>query len=169
MSARSHGDCWEAVCAHCGKLASLDRRWQLDKPTDAAPHKGDCCDAVSAAGAPALAAWEHTFVLRITTGRVSGFSTSESDFTPHWNRSLGVRVESLKQMKALQAKAGTSDVVVKGDGAERHVPRDIGTRLKHHREVAASLASGQTVFEPRMPDGRPSGVRIDLSEQREAD
>ena len=136
---REHGHVWTATCLHCGKSSDPwgklgGVRWQEEKPSDEAPHTADCCDAVCFNGAPPVAAWEHDFIheprpLRV---RVSGFSTSESDFTPHFNRAFHRPVRSLAQMKALQKRHGTEDAVVKGDGAERHAPRDIGTRIRHH-------------------------------------
>lgn len=108
-------------------------------------------------------------VVTAPSGRVSAFSTSESDFQPHFNRAFGRRVESLAHMRALQQAHGTADVGVTGDAAEKYVPRDIGRRFKRHGELREQLAAGQTVFEPKGEDGRPSGVRIDISAQTEKD
>lgn len=125
---RRSGDCWEAICSRCDHASEC--RWQSERPTGTPVRCGWCL----AEGADA--SWQHIWVRPVSLGRVSGFSTSESDFTPHWNKSFGQPVHSLAEMKALQENRDASDVVVKGDAAERHIPRDIGTRLKHHREVA---------------------------------
>jgi hypothetical protein len=96
-------------------------------------------------------------------GRLSAFSTSESDFTPHRSRAFGREIGSLAEMRHLQKVHGTCDIAVTGDAAEKYVPRDIGRRVKHHAEVREALDSGQTVFEPKLEDGRPSGVKVELT------
>jgi hypothetical protein len=76
--------------------------------------------------------------------RLSGFSTSDSDFTPHWNAAFGCTVRSLDHMKHLQRQHGVSDVVVKGDGAERNAPRDITRRIRRHADFAEQVATGKS-------------------------
>jgi len=156
------GDCWQSVCVHCGKRAHLEERWQLEKPDDTAPHAKSCCEAVSGGGAAPLAAWEHCYVKPLGYMRQSGFSTSESDFTPHWNRAFGKPVHSLAEMKSLQEKHGVNDVVVKGDGAERHAPRDVLRRVKQHNDTREKLASTDGFEVAR-------GVKVKLSSATEAD
>lgn len=89
--------------------------------------------------------------------RASGFSTSESDFTPHWNRAFGRRIGSLAEMKAMQTAHGVEDAVVKGDGAERHAPRDIARRVKRYNDIREAAAGGQ-------PFEAGSGVRVEYTE-----
>lgn len=156
---RQEGPCWEPICAHCGKLVSYDRRWQEGEPVDQPAHNRDCCEAVCSGGAAPLAKWEFTLVRRVVVGRMSGFSTSESDFTPHFNTAFGKPVHSLSEMKHLQAKGDVCDSVVKGDGADRLAPRDLATRFKHHREVREAIDSGKPLEPMR-------GVKV---EYRDAD
>ena len=122
-----HGDCWEAICSRCDHASACV--WQKDRPEEV---PRDCAWCL-AAGADA--SWQHILVRPVSIGRISGFSTSESDFTPHWNASLGRNVRSLAEMKALQMRHGLTDVVVKGDAAERHVPRDIARRVKRYDDI----------------------------------
>lgn len=134
MNERKHGPCWEATCGVCGQANAW--LWQEDEPTTTAGKCGWCdnfCD------------WVFVNVPPVTLGRLSGYSTSESDFTPHKNRSLGTFVESLSHMKQLQAAKGCEDAVVKGDGAERHAPRDVLERAKRHNETRRQLAAGKTL------------------------
>jgi hypothetical protein len=172
------GDVWESICVHCGRLASLDRRWQKERPTGNAPNNGTCCEAASDPGPGGIdqmlrpvrpARWEHFFVKPLGYMRQSGFSTSESDFVPHYNTAFGKRVRSLAEMKALQAKTGATDVVVKGHGLDRLAPRDVERKMKHHRETREAIDSGQSTFEPKGADGRPSGVKIEFSRAKEGD
>lgn len=151
------GVVWEAICDSCGRLASIDCRWQEDEPGGSRPHAHSCCDDLTAD-----AHWERTVVQALGYMRMSGFSTSESDFVPHWNRAFGKPVHSLAEMKALQAKHGVSDAVVKGDGLERLAPRDILTRVKKHNEVREVFAHGGEVEVAK-------GVRARISTQTEAD
>lgn len=155
------GHVWQSVCAHCGKRASWDELWQEEKPTSVAPHLKSCCDAVALNEAAPIADWEHAFFNPPgLDGRISGFSTSESDFVPHFNRAFGQRVNSLAEMKALQAQHGASDVVVKGDGADRHAPRDIVRRWKHHRDFSEQVNEGK-------PIDVGHGVRVEFTEPGE--
>ena len=135
MSGRKHGPCWEAICDHCDHANAWV--WQEDEPSDTStPACGWC-------GLPC--SWRFVNVPPVTVGRMSGFSTSESDFVPHFNKSLGTEVESLSHMKQLQAEKGCEDAVVKGDGAERHAPRDVLERAKHHNEVRRRLNAGERI------------------------
>jgi len=141
---------WYPVCVWCDKQCSYGRGAQLRqkaRPRTNPPHDGDCCKWVLDLGKKPRARWEQTReeIVDAKLLRLSGFSTSESDFTPHWNAAFGCRVESLAHMKSLQAKHGTTDMVVKGDGADRHAPRDIARRFKHHRDTADAVASGRPI------------------------
>lgn len=131
------GDCWEPTCSKCGKTDGSRAEFRTERPDWTPPPCGWCL----APGDDAV--WEHSVIRPLGYMRLSGFSTSESDFTPHFNTSLGQHVESLSHMKALQAASGAVDAVVKGDGADRHAPRDIATRFKHHREVHEAIDSGR--------------------------
>ena len=128
------GHYWEAICAQCDHAVVCV--WQKKKPTHAA---GACPWCLSPNNE-----WVHGYFDVKGVGRMSGFSTSESDFVPHFNRAFGKRVESLAEMKALQAKHGVEDAVVKGDGADRHAPRDLQRRLKGHREFREVMENGGT-------------------------
>lgn len=141
------GHVWQAICSGCDHGG--DCCWQEARPEHI---PGDCFWCLKP-GADAV--WEHTYMTGAGLGRVSGFSTSESDFTPHWNTGFGKPVHSLKEMKALQAQHGATDMVVKGDAAERLVPRDIGTRLKHTRAIREALDSGK-------PYDAGHGVKIEF-------
>ena len=135
MSERKHGPCWEALCDGCGNANCAI--WQLAEPDEVLlPNCGWCGGSCS---------WKFTEVPNWSIGRMSGFSTSESDFTPHKNRSLGTFVESLSHMKQLQAEKGCEDAVVKGDGAERYAPRDIIERAQRHGETRERLRRGERV------------------------
>ena len=83
----------------------------------------------SECGAPAVSSrWiSHQ---QIECPRISGYSTSESDFTPHYNTATGRFVRSLAEMKSLQARHGLEDAVVTGKG-ERYIPRDWLSNPKH--------------------------------------
>jgi hypothetical protein len=77
---------------------------------------------------------------------------------PHWNSSFGCRVESLSQMRALQAKHGAEYAVVKGDAVDRLAPRDLGRRFKHHREVSERLDRGESYDVAK-------GVRVEFTDR----
>ena len=146
-----HGDCWESICSGCDHATSCV--WQVERPTSSPAACGWCLkqgdDSV----------WTHAVIKPLGLGRMSGFSTSDSDFTPHWNSSFGQKVGSLAEMKALQAAHGANDMVVKGDGAERHVPRDISRRVKHHNDFREKMDSGQ-------PFDAGNGVRVEFTEDK---
>lgn len=148
------GTVWTAHCAHCGNRSSWQEVWQDDAPTEDANHTADCCDAVCFKGAARIAAWEKSVVRPLGYMRITGFSTSESDFTPHFNRAFGKRVGSLAEMKALQAQHGVSDAVVKGDGADRHAPRDIGRRVRRYEDLSANPEKYGATF--TAPDEEPT-------------
>lgn len=76
---------------------------------------------------------------RIETGyaygsRRSGYSTSESDFRPHYNPSFGCEVESLSHLRKLQRATGAQDAVVTGD-ASRFVPRDLDSKASYYDKI----------------------------------
>lgn len=122
---RQHGHCWEAVCSRCDKANGAV--WQESEPSDS-PFECGWCDGRTE--------WIYTFVEPVgSLGRISGYSTSDSDFTPHYNTATGRYVRSLSEMKYLQRKHGLEDVVVKGDG-ERYVPRDFETSAARLRKEA---------------------------------
>lgn len=131
------GTCWEATCASCDH--ANESVWQPEAPT----HTPKSCGWCLLPGE--MLHWVRTEVEPVGYMRMSGFSTSESDFTPHWNRAFGRKINSLAEMKAAQEKAGVSDMVVKGHGADRHAPRDLMRRLKHHRDTADAINSGKTI------------------------
>jgi len=80
--------------------------------------------------------WEGTVVEPVGyLGRLSGFSGSESDFTPHFNTATGKFVRSLAEMKHLQAKHGLTDVAVTGKG-QRFIPGDWLTKRDRERREA---------------------------------
>jgi len=132
MGSRKHGPCWEATCDSCGHVNGW--LWQKEEPTGSATQCGWCGYTCS---------WLFVEVPEVGfLGRLSGFSTSESDFTPHFNRGFGAGVESLAHMKALQEVHGTVDAVCKGEGVDRYAPRDILDRVKQHRKTREQLANG---------------------------
>lgn len=131
------GTCWEATCASCDH--ANESVWQSDPPS----HTPKACGWCLLPGE--MLHWVKTEVNPVGYMRMSGFSTSESDFTPHWNTAVGKRVNSLAEMKALQVEKGLSDMVVKGHGAERHAPRDLMRRIKRHAEVREAIDSGKPI------------------------
>lgn len=60
---------------------------------------------------------------------------AKPEIEPHFNRSLGMHVESRKHLEHLQEVHGCTDAVVTGDG-ERYVPRDFEEQAKRARESA---------------------------------
>jgi hypothetical protein len=131
------GTCWEATCDSCDH--ANETVWQDEAPA----HTPKPCGWCLAPGE--MMHWVKTVVKPIGYMRLSGFSTSDSDFTPHWNRAFGKRVGSLAEMKALQQKHGVMDAVVKGNGLERHAPRDILRRVKRHNETREAIESGRPI------------------------
>lgn len=143
------GHCWEAICDLCDHANATE--WQRERP-HAGPGQCAWC------GGPNE--WKHSFIKKLSLlGRLSQFSRSESDFVPHFSSAFGRPVLTLSEMKALQKKHGTEDSVVKGDGADRHAPRDLGTRLKHHRSMRDAINSGAAITPAR-------GVKIEFVEDR---
>ena len=128
------GHCWEALCTVCTASGATECVFEREKPTSAPPQCFWCLSPTE---------WRYFYALPVSVGRMSGFSTSESDFVPHYNRAFGKRVGSLAEMKALQASHDTTDVVVKGDGAERHAPRDINRRVKRYNKLQEAQSRGE--------------------------
>jgi len=125
------GPCWEAVCPVCKKVnGTVWRKKALGKAPRG--HRVFCgwCEDITPCQ------WEGTIVQPVGhLGRMSGFSGSESDFTPHFNTATGKFVRSLAEMKHLQARHGLTDVVVKGK-AQRFIPGDWLTRPDRERREA---------------------------------
>lgn len=127
------GHCWQAICSKCDH--AIDFEWVEERPA----RTPDDCGWCDTKGEDAC--WQYVYVEPIGTSAwmYNEFSTSESAFTPHFNRSFGRHVHSLAEMKHLQRASGAVDAVAKGDAAERLVPRDIKSRLRHHAEAPERL------------------------------
>lgn len=143
------GTVWHAECPTCEHGG--EQVWQEEAPS----HTPKACGWCLTPGE--MLHWVATVVRPLGYMRQSGFSTSESDFTPHYNRAFGRKVRSLAEMKALQAQHGACDAVVKGDGADRHAPRDIQRRIRHHQDVQEKISRGE-------PIDAGSGVRISYTD-----
>lgn len=138
---------WSLLCHGCGEKRGV---FPQDTEPDIEPWRCDC-------GASAVES--HWVAIEVREmPRISGFSTSESDFTPHWNTAFGRKVRSLSEMKALQARHGTGDAVTKGDGADRHAPRDITRRIQRHRDFTEKVNAGEDF-------GTGRGVSVTFTEK----
>jgi hypothetical protein len=133
-----HGPCWEAVCRNCDHVN--ETVWQKKRP---ALRQAPVC-----AWCESKTRWLFTYVQEVGfLGRMSGYSSSESDFVPHFNTATGQFVRTLAQMKDLQLRHGLEDVVVKGRG-ERFIPRDwLHARADRARE--AERAGVRVTYEER--------------------
>lgn len=128
------GHVWESICDSCSKKASYDERWQEEAPTDSPPHSGGCCESNLKSSH-----WERSHIHLYGPNMGGAIDPMPRPIPEHFNTSLGRTVHSREHLEHLQARLGVEDAIVKGDAAERLVPRDIGRRFKHHREVAEAV------------------------------
>ncbi len=75
---------------------------------------------------------------------------AEPEIESHYNRSLGQRVESRAHLKALQAKHGCCDVVVK-PGTPDFVPRDLDREMRRLEKVGEELSQKHFTDLPDTP------------------
>ena len=120
---------WALRCSGCGSLRGVFP--QRSRPT---LPPWDCDDC----GAPgSMSHWEPREVAVPLIGRASGFSHSESDFTPHYNHAFGREIHSLAQLRALQKRHGLQDADL---ATMPTPPRDLDRRVAR-REALADAAS----------------------------
>lgn len=133
------GTVWESICTFCDRKASYTEAWQEEAPSGSAPHDGGCCDMAWAEHSMRVARWESTFIPSHGPNQGGLVAPMLPEIPDHYNQSLGTRIHSRAHLEHVQRERGVEDAVVKGDGAERHVPRDIADRLKHVRKVSEHI------------------------------
>jgi len=80
--------------------------------------------------------------VRLERAMPQGMFMAEPEIPPHYNTSLGCKVESRSHLKALQAQHGCMDAVVKGDASKTMVPRDLDTKAKYYDSLRNQDAAG---------------------------